>query len=158
MSFARDCQKWIRLYIEKTGTDDYKMEDVVKFAVAGGCPLPKADPMKILERRFSRAARQKTRQDASTGLTYRAYHSYPDRGSSFRWFDIDQSPPPPRTKMLASLTKRREQMVGDAVGLDGDAEHWNVIRPEGADEIQMELDFKFDVELRKLHGLDAKAS
>lgn len=157
MSFVRDCQKWIQLYIEKTGNQDYEMHDVVLFAVTNGCPVPDPDPMKILERRFSRAARQKTRYDRATGLTYRAYHSYPaGGGKQTRWFDIDQTPPPPRKKMLASLTKRREQMVGDACSLDNDAEYWNTIRAEFEDSIQMQFDFTFDVTLAR-HHRDAEA-
>jgi hypothetical protein len=50
--------------------------------------------------------------------------------------------------MFKSLQMRREQMVGDAVQLDLDAEHWNRVNP-GEAPIQIALDFTLDVAWRK---------
>lgn len=50
--------------------------------------------------------------------------------------------------MHRSLTKRREQMVGDAVHLTYDADRWNA-QNHDLEPIQMALDFTPDVEWRK---------
>ena len=50
--------------------------------------------------------------------------------------------------MLKSLINRRQQMVGDALQLDLDAEHWNNINPNEV-PIQLPLDFTDDVEWAK---------
>ncbi len=50
--------------------------------------------------------------------------------------------------MHRSLTKRREQMVGDAVHLIYDADRWNSQHPD-LEPIQMALDFEPDVDWRK---------
>jgi len=44
--------------------------------------------------------------------------------------------------------QRREQMVGDAVSLSDDADHWNRVHPS-EEPIQIPLDFEFDVMLRR---------
>jgi hypothetical protein len=61
------------------------------------------------------------------------------------WVDIDEAP---RGPMHASLTMRREQIVGDITQLSFDAEHWNRINPE-QEPIPIEKDFGLDVELRR---------
>ena len=50
--------------------------------------------------------------------------------------------------MQKCLVQRREQMVGDALQLTLDADHWNSVNPSEA-PIQMPLDFGPDVEWRK---------
>jgi hypothetical protein len=49
--------------------------------------------------------------------------------------------------MYKSLIQRREQMVGDALQLTFDANHWNGIHP-GEEPIEMPLDFTDDVQWR----------
>ena len=50
--------------------------------------------------------------------------------------------------MQKSMVMRREQIVGDALQLSFDADHWNSIHPE-EEQILMPLDFTDDVEWRK---------
>ena len=50
--------------------------------------------------------------------------------------------------MQKSMVMRREQIVGDALQLSFDADHWNSIHPE-EEPILMPLDFTDDVEWRK---------
>ncbi|MCB9570877.1 MAG: hypothetical protein H6709_02170 [Kofleriaceae bacterium] len=68
------------------------------------------------------------------------------------WVDIDGAT---RVQMHRSLNLRREQMVGDAVQLSFDAEHWNSIHP-AEEPIKIELDFAPDVEWRRNSDDDAK--
>ncbi len=50
--------------------------------------------------------------------------------------------------MQKSMVMRREQIVGDALQLSFDADHWNSIHPE-EEQVLMPLDFTDDVEWRK---------
>jgi hypothetical protein len=61
------------------------------------------------------------------------------------WVDIDEAS---RKIMHKSLIQRREQMVGDAVQLSFDAEHWSLSHPKET-PIEIPLDFTEDVEWRK---------
>lgn len=49
--------------------------------------------------------------------------------------------------MDKSLKVRREQMVGDALQLTLDANHWNSVNPD-QEPLQVELDFADDVAWR----------
>ena len=149
MTSNSDLQKIIRLYTLQTGETELDMRKVGEFAVKNGIELPKpADPMDMLVKRLSRAAAKEIRQDKETGSPYRAYHSLPIKQGQqalFVWVDIDKAT---RPQMQKSLTMRREQMVGDALQLSYDADHWNASNPED-EPIQMDLDLSLDVEWRK---------
>lgn len=145
-------QKFIRYYKDQTGNKEIDMHEVARFAATKGWPLPiPADPVDLLAKEFSKAARDEIRHDKKTGRPYRANHAYSYGPTLFTvWIDIDEAP---RKPMLKSLINRREQMVGDGLQLTLDADHWNSIHPK-EEPIQMPMDFTDDVEWRK-NSLDA---
>lgn len=113
--------------------------------------------MEMLAKQLSKAARAEIRTDIETGDPYRAYHSLPikqGQQSLFVWVDIDQAS---RPQMQKSLGLRREQMVGDALQLSYDADHWNNNHPDD-EPIQLDLDFGLDVEWRKAAAADDEAA
>jgi hypothetical protein len=143
-------QKFIRYYKEVTGVTDVNMNEVAKLAQRMGwkMPAPK-DPLDLLAQQFADAARQEVRTDKKTGNPYRAYHSLFDAHDGEQtalWIDIDDKPP--RSKMLKSLVKRRDQMIGDGLQLTFDAEHWNGENSE-QEPIVMLMDLTEDIEWRK---------
>jgi hypothetical protein len=149
-------QAFIRYYKEVTGEKEIDMHDVAKFAASKGWMLPApADPLDLLAKEFSQSAREETRTDSRTGKPYRANHaiSLDGTGQNVRWFDIDEAP---RKHMLKSLVQRREQMVGDALHMSFDQDHWNAMNPQ-EEPIQLPLDLTPDVEWRK-NGEDDQAA
>jgi hypothetical protein len=141
-------QKIIRRYKGETGEKEVDMHKVAEYAKKLGWPMPKpANPIDLLAKEFSAAAREEIRYDTSTGKPYRANHAYyatqGDRQLTL-WVDIDEAP---RGPMQKSLVNRREQMVGDAVQLSLDVNHWNGIHPQ-EDPIVIPMDFTDDVEWR----------
>ncbi|SRR5258708_2025336 len=150
MTKDQKLQAFMRHYRDVTGESDLDMHKVANLAVRQGWRLPKPiDPLDMLAKEFSHAAREEIRHDQQTGKPYRANHAYPvQRGNMTMWLWIDVDIDAPRPKMLKSLMKRRDQMVGDGLMLSYDADHWNATHP--ADEpIQIPLDFTDDVEWRK---------
>ena len=149
MSKSQEIQKIIRLYKEETGFRSVDMRRVAEWAVIHGWPVPKPiDPMDRLAKDFAAAAREETRNDQETGEPYRVHHMYVEKRGEDQfhlWIDIDEAP---RQPMQASLTMRREQIVGDITQLTFDAEHWNRINPT-EEPIQIEADFGLDVEIRR---------
>jgi hypothetical protein len=150
MSRSQEMQRVIRAYKDATGIKSVDMKLVSAWAVETlGWPVPKpVDPMDRLAKQFSAAAREETRTDTETGESYRVHHMYVvEEGEAqyHLWIDIDEAP---REPMQASLTMRREQIVGDITQLTFDAEHWNRINPE-EEPIQIEADFGLDVEIRR---------
>lgn len=150
MAGNKKLQKIIALYRAKTGETELDPKMIADFAVKNGItpPQPK-DPMELLAKQISVAAREDLRVDEKTGRPFRAYHSlpisHPDGQTSFVFIDIEDAT---RPQMHRSLTKRREQMVGDAVHLIYDADRWNSQNPD-EEPIQIEMDFTLDVEWRK---------
>jgi hypothetical protein len=140
-------QAIIRQYRDETGETDIDMRKVARFAAKMGWPLSQPiDPVDMLAKEFSRAAREEIKYDKVTGKPYRVNHAIPADGGQLRlWVDIDKAP---RPKMLKSLINRREQMVGDGLQLSLDADHWNSINPQD-EPIDIPLDFTDDVEWRK---------
>jgi hypothetical protein len=141
-------QSVIRQYRDETGETDVDMKKVAQFAVQHlGWPLSQpVDPIELLAKEFSRAAREEIKHDQVTGKPYRVNHAIPAVAGQLRlWIDIDHTT---RPKMLKSLINRREQMVGDGLQLSYDADHWNSINPN-EEPIQIPLDFTDDVEWRK---------
>ena len=150
MASKKQLQKIIALYRLKTAETELDPKKMAEFALKNGVELPRPrDPLELLAREISAAARVELRRDEKTNRSYRAYHSlpinHPDGQVSFVFIDIDDAT---RPQMHRSLNRRREQMVGDAVHLIYDVDRWNSQHPE-LEPIQMELDFGPDVEWRK---------
>ena len=146
-SKTKQMQRMIRQYKDETGEKEVDMHKVAQWAAGKGWPLSQpTDPIEVLAKQFSRAARQEIRRDKATGLPYRANHAVYQPGSQLCfWVDIDEAP---RRPMLKSLVTRREQMVGDGLQLTLDGEHWNRIHSD-EEPIVMPMDFTDDVEWRK---------
>lgn len=141
-------QNIIKLYRERTGNESVDMYEVAKFAAQLGYQLPK--PRTGIERlaeQLSAAAREEIRRDAVTGRPYRANLAvvqWTDGQQMTLWHDIDVAP---RRIAHKSFVQRREQMVGDAVQLTLDVEHWNRVHST-EEPIDMPLDFADDVQWR----------
>ena len=146
-SKTKEMQKIIRQYKDVNHEKEVEMHQVAKFAADMGWPLSQpADPIDLLAKEFTRAARQEIKKDKVTGRPYRVNHAIPDpTGQYSLWIDIDEAP---RKPMRKSLVNRREQMVGDGLQLTLDADHWNRINPN-EEPIQLPMDFTEDVEWRK---------
>lgn len=142
-------QKWIMLYQNKTGETEIDMEKVLDFALKNGYSLPEPqNPRELALKKLRRAAREAMGVDTATGKSFRRYHAYPQKHgiqTHFVWVDIDDAT---RTQMHKSLTMRREQMVGDALQISYDEDHWNANNSD-VEKIQMDLDFTLDVAWRK---------
>lgn len=147
-------QNIIKLYRQRTGNVSVDMHEVAKFAAEMGYQLPK--PKTAIERlaeQLSAAAREEVRRDDVTGRPYRANLAvvqWVNGAQLTLWHDIDVAP-----KRIAhrAFVQRREQMVGDALQLTLDINHWNRVH-EHEDPIVMPLDFTDDVEWR-LNAPDA---
>lgn len=157
---SQQYQAVIRLYRETFGVDQVDMNEVAKFAIARGvkAPVPKT-PEAMLAEKLSSAAREETAVDDATGRPYRVNFAVTDRSNGQQltfWHTLNTAP---RRIAHKGLMQRREQMVGDAVSLSDDADHWNRIHPE-EEPIQIPLDFEFDVLLRRNAPpeVDAKAA
>ena len=148
MSKKREIQRLIRSYKDETGERQIDMNKVAKWAAGKGWPLPiPKNPLDLLAKQFSEAAREETRRDAATGMPYRANHSFVTMHGSEQlhlWIDIDEAE---RGPFLKSAVTRREQMVGDGLQLTLDMMHWNRINPE-KEPIDLPMDLSFDIELR----------
>jgi hypothetical protein len=142
-------QNFIRFYKQKTGETEVNMRDVAAMAEKMGWAMPKpTSPIDLLAQQFSQAAREEIRRDDKTGRPYRANHAYTVRhgfGEQMTfWVDIDEAN---RKQMTKCLVQRREQMVGDAVQLTLDADHWNTVHAT-EEPIVMAMDFAEDVQWR----------
>ena len=145
-------QRLIRAYRDETGEAEIDMRKVAEFAVRKGWPLPQpSDPLEMLAKQFSDAARLEIKHDPVSGNPYRVNHAIPRRADTgqlaFGWVDIDD-PKTTSINMRASLVMRREQMVDDGLQLTFDMEHWNSARPQ-EDHIDLPMDLTFDIELRR---------
>lgn len=145
-----ELQRWIREYRSKTGIKEVDHHKLAKWLKARGWKMPEPqDPIDMLAKQLSEAARLETREDEVTGHEYRAYHSFtvklPNGQQLHLWVDIDEAS---RQQMLKSSMNKREQMIGEALRLANDVEHWNRINPD-KEPIQIPLDFTDDVEWRR---------
>lgn len=141
-------QEAIRIYKQKTGITEVDLKEVARYAVKHlNMKLPEPiDPLDQLAKKIAIAAREETRTDKNTGRPYRANHAVPKEGTQQSlWIDIDEAT---RPLMQKSLIKRRDAIIGDALQLSLDADHWNSINME-EDPIDIPLDFNEDVEERK---------
>lgn len=145
MSQESDDQKLLRLYRQATGVAELDMHEVAKWAMNKGMAAPKPQTAEdILARRFSKAARREMRTDGKTGRRYRVNHAVQSGQTTF-WVDIDFAS---RNHMQKSSQMRREQMVGEAMQLTSDLEHWNSVNPDES-PIAVQLDLQFDVDMRR---------
>lgn len=148
------------MFREETGENSVNMHDVAKFAVGKGWKLPTPkSPIDILAEQFSKAAREEYRRDDVTGRPYRAnlavVVNQGKPGEQYTlWTDIDSAP---KTVAKKSFQQRREQMVGDAVHLADDVDHWNRVN-QNEEPITLELDFGPDVEWRRNAPGDEQAA
>ena len=150
MARKKTLQKLIELYRIHSGETELEMTKVMEFAKDQGISLPQPKtPEELLVKELTVAAREDIRTDEKTGRPYREYHALPIKQgnqTSFVYVSVQDAT---RPQMHRSLQKRREQIVDDAVKLANDAEHWNNINAH-AEPIQLEFDFTFDVELRRM--------
>ncbi len=158
MAGSKTLQQMIKLYKVKTGKTELDPVEIAKFAVKNGVELPApTDPMKMLVKQISQAAREEMRTDRKTGRPYRAYHSLPIKQGQetfFYWVDIDDAT---RSQMVRSTNRRREQVVGDVVQLQFDLDHWAAANPD-QEPITLEADFGPDIEWRKASDEDDEAA
>jgi hypothetical protein len=146
MTKHRLMQSIIRQYKDETKIKEVNMHEVAQWAVRKGFKLPTPpNPLDLLAKEFSQAAREEIRYDNKTNRPYRANHAITDRSKQLTlWIDIDEAE---RKPMLLSLVQRREQIVGDNLQLSFDMEHWNNINPKD-EPIDLPLDYTPDVEWR----------
>jgi hypothetical protein len=128
-------QKFIRYFRDQTGASEWTMRNVAEMAKKMGWPLPKPeDPIDILARQFSDAAREEMRTDKVTQKRYKANLTFKKKLSSGKqlwfWFDVDDAT---REQMVKGLHLYREQMVSEAEIGANTAEHWNSTHPDQAD-------------------------
>src|SRR5262245_52201220 len=72
----RTMQCIIRHFKDELGKKEVDMHEVAEWAVKRGMKLPTpAEPIDLLAREFSRAAREEIRHDSTTGRPYRANHA-----------------------------------------------------------------------------------
>ncbi len=152
MAKVSERQQFIRYYMEMTGETEIDMHKVAVFAIKKGWPLPRpSDPVDLLAKQFTDAARQEIRRDSTTNHPYRGYHAVPVEDQtgqlSFWWIDIDDPNTTPRN-FRKSAVRRREQMVDDGVQLSLDLDHWNAMHPDEADQVHIPMDLTLDVEIR----------
>lgn len=148
MSKKTEMQRLIRAYKDETSEREVDMKKVAKWAAGKGWPLPTPkDPLELLAKQFSEAAREETKRDLVTGRPYRVNHSFvvTQGGEQLHlWIDIDEAK---RGPFLKSAVTRREQMVGDGTQLTLDIMHWNSVNPDQK-PIDLPMDLTFDIELR----------
>ncbi len=144
-------QRMIREWKEATGASDVDMHEVAKYALAHGWrPPPPVTVVDLVAKELSRYARLEIKHDKETNKPYRVWHAYRvEQGSEKKqltlWVDIDEAD---RTRMLKSLTWRREMMVDDGVQLKRDADHWNRSHPS-EEQIEIAYDIGPDIEWRE---------
>jgi hypothetical protein len=145
-------QSFIRHYREVTGKVEIDMKEVAAEAHRMGWKLPKPqDPMDLLAKEFSQAAREETRIDSKTARPYRVNHAV-NLGQQTFWIEIDTAP---RKHMHKAATQRREQSVGELYQVVLDLDHWNSVHPK-EEPIKVETDLTFDIDLRKNVSDDEK--
>jgi hypothetical protein len=149
MAKRRELQRLIRYYKDETGEVELDMRKVAAWATKKGWPSPTPpDPLDMLTKEFTKAARDQVDYDKTTGKPYRVYHAIRTRHGDTQlhlFVDIEEAT---RTQMLVSLGSRREQMVSDGVMLSYDQDHWNANHPT-EEPIQLPMDLAFDIELRR---------
>jgi hypothetical protein len=149
MSKKREMQRLIRAYKDETHERELDMRKVALWAAGKGWPLPTPpNPLDLLARQFSDAAREVIEYDKKTGRPYRVYHALKQKHGETQlhfFIDIEEAT---RSQMLVSLVNRREQMISEGVMLTYDQDHWNDNHLD-QEPIQLTMDLAFDIEWRK---------
>ena len=140
-------QLLVHQYRDEIGRTDVDMREVSEWAVRKGYLKPPnpITPMDMLAKEFAKALREETKVDPKTHRPYRVNHARTEMQSGKQvtlWGDIDKLP---RDPMWKSVVQRRNQMVGDAVQLADDVDHWNRIN-SAEEPIQVPFDFSPDIE------------
>lgn len=142
-------QAIVRRYREETGEQSVDLHKVAEYAIKLGMKPPKPKtPVALLAEMLAAAQREESGIDEVTGRPYRmnlAVTTWNGKDQLTLWHTLDDAP---RHIAHKGLMQRREQMVGDAVSLADDALHWNRVHPN-EEEIQIPLDFEFDVMLKR---------
>lgn len=145
---AVQMQRVIRQYKFENKTSEVDMREVAKYAASKGWPLPiPLDPIDMLAKKFSEAAREEIRIDKKTKRPYRGNLAVTEwRGEEQKtlWIDTDSAP---RSRMVKALHRYREQMIGEAVMGTNTAEHWNSVNP-GQLPLVFDTDLTEDVKWR----------
>ena len=143
-------QRIRRQYRQETDKHELDHHEVATYAVKRfGWKLPKPkDPLDMLARDLSEAARLEERVDKRTGAPYRANLSYSIGVGSQQltlWVDTDEAT---RHQVVLASRKGRDQLVGEAYRWTMTLEHWE---REHTDEepVQFELDLTPDIEWLK---------
>jgi hypothetical protein len=149
MSKRQERQRFLRHYKEETGEQEIDMHKVAAFAKSRGwkMPTPPSD-VDMLAKLFADDAQASRKYDKQTGKPYREYQAIPVRSGQLNLFVYVDTDEATRSQMMKSTNHRREQIVTDAYSLTLDLDHWHSINPAEA-QIELPLDFTFDVELRK---------
>jgi len=157
MSRSSELQKFMAQYRFEKETSEFDTDSFVDWLAARDVKFPTPPTAKeMMAREVSRAAREERRRDEE-GNEYRAnlaVHIGTGDQRQVVWVDIDKAS---RNRMEQNATQRREQIVGDVVGLVRDVEHWNKHNPNQM-ALFVETDFGFDLELAKAARVIAKAS
>jgi hypothetical protein len=160
ISKHREMQLLIHQYRDEIGRTDIHMHEVAEWAVNKGYlkpPKPIA-PLEVLAKELSKAAREEMKTDQKTYRSYRVNHARMEMRAGkpvTLWGDIDKLD---RDPMLKCFVQRRQQMVGDAVQLSDDVDHWNRVNSK-EQPIQIPFDFGPDIEWsRNAPGGDQQAS
>lgn len=143
-------EKLQRLFKRYSAEHDHQpvgTRQVVEWAVSiGELELPQVDPVDILSGKMSQALREETVID-SDGRSHRVNHSWRigKNGTQLTlWGEMDYLS---RRDMSMSVAQRREQVVGDCIGIKNDVDAWNK-RHANEEPIQSEFDFTADIEER----------
>lgn len=153
---ARKAELLLRIrqqYRKQTGKTEIDHKEVARFAVKMGWKPPKPkDPIELLAREISEAARQEERIDRDTGHPYRANLSYSMQQGQEQirlWVDTDEAD---RKQIERAKNHFRSQLVGEAFRLYTTLDHWSRTHPDD-EPVQAELDLGPDV-LWMLHSED----
>ena len=147
MSKHREMQLLVHQFRDEIGRTDVDTHEVSKWAVSKGylkLPTPIA-PMDMLAKEIAKALREETRVDQKTLRPYRVNHARTEMRSGKQtslWGDIDKLE---REPMWKCFVQRRNQMVGDAVQLADDVDHWNGVHPN-EEPLQIPFDFGPDID------------
>ena len=146
MGKNRELQLFVHQFRDEAGSTDVDPRDLARWGIRHGyleLPEPVA-PVDLLTKQIARTLHEETKFDPQTNRTYRVNHARPE----FRlgkqvsiWGDIDKLE---YDFMVKCFIQRRQQMVGDAVQLSNDCEHWNRVNPNST-AIQIELDFGLNI-------------
>lgn len=147
ISKHKEMQLLVHQYRDEVGKTDVDLHEVATWAVDRKyLKLPRPlTPEEMLAKEFAKALREETKVDPKSHRPYRVNHARSEMQGGKQvtlWGDIDKLT---RDPMLKCFVQRRQQMVGDAVQLSDDIDHWNRVNPK-VQPIQLPFDFGPDIE------------